>query len=63
MKDYRLSPKDLRALKSALTKAKKQGPKQVITVCNRAMAKFEADGFPDCWSDFQRARDDAERSL
>lgn len=63
MNDYRLSSKDLRSLKSALTKAQKQGSKQVIAVCNRAFAKFESDGYPDCWSDFQRARDDAEHTL
>lgn len=64
MNDYRLSAKDLRSLKSALTKAQKnKNPQKVIDVCNRAFAKFESDGYPDCWSDFQRARDDAERDL
>jgi hypothetical protein len=50
------------AQRSALTRAVNSGdPDQVLEACRRAVAQWEApDGYwPDQWSDWQRALDDA----
>jgi hypothetical protein len=60
MNDYTLTNAELKSLKAALTRAKKKGPDAVVAEANRAMGIFEAKGYPDCWSDWERAKDDAE---
>lgn len=48
-----------RAQKAALTRAVKTGdPFTVRVECRRAMAEWDADGWPDDWSDWQRALQD-----
>jgi hypothetical protein len=58
--DYTLTSRQLRSLKTQLTKAIKSGDAwKIISTCNEAMAIFAQKGFPDCWSNWQRAKDDA----
>lgn len=53
-----------RAQKAALTRAKNSGePRKVIAEVDRAFAEFDANGWPDFWSNWQRAKDDAEFEL
>ncbi len=49
----------MRAQKGALTRAKKQGPYEVILAVRDAYGAFTGVGWPDCWSLWQRAFDDA----
>lgn len=60
MSDYILTQKEYKALKAALTRAKKKGPDAIIAECNRALAIFEIRGYPDSWHDWERAKGDAE---
>lgn len=63
-KYYRLTPARLRSLKAAVTRAQNKKDWQgVIRACNHAITVFQMEGYPDCWSDFQRHKDDAECSL
>ena len=51
---------NLRRQRSALTRAQKTGdPDEVMAAAERALRSFDIHGWPDQWSDFQRARDDA----
>lgn len=61
--NYRLSAKELRELKSKLTRAVKQGdPVNIRKVCEEALDIFEEKGYPDCWSNWDRALTDANFS-
>lgn len=50
----------VRKYKAALTKAKKVGPEKVVEVCNFVLDDFQDNGYPDCWSLWERARYDAQ---
>jgi len=57
---YALTPREYRALKSALTRALRSGSRQkVLETCRKAFLTFEALGYTDDWSRWQRAQDDA----
>jgi hypothetical protein len=59
--DYTLTQAELTKLRGNLTRAKNsKDPKKVIRVCDAALARFEEVGFPDCWSNWERAKQDAE---
>jgi len=60
MTDWDAVTKELRKQRGNLTRAKKKGPQAVIDCCNAAFRCFEIVGYPDQWSEFQRAKDDAE---
>lgn len=58
---YTLTQSRYRTLKSNLTRAVNSGDyDRIIKTCNDALAEFERDGYPDDWSRWERARDDAE---
>lgn len=58
--DYEQVTRSLRRHRGNLTRAKNKGDQQkIIDVCDAAFADFERYGFPDQWSEFQRAREDA----
>lgn len=62
--DYTLTPKELTQLKAKLTKAiKGKNPEEILATVNAALAIFEEKGYPDCWSDWERAKGDAIFSL
>jgi len=62
--EYTLTQAELTKLRAALTRAKNsKDPQKVIRTCNAALARFEQVGYPDCWSNWQRAKDDAEFEL
>lgn len=63
MPDYENIAKCWRRNKAALTRAKKKTPADVIAVCEQAFADFDSYGWPDNWSLFQRAFDDAQFAL
>lgn len=64
MSDYTLTGKQLRSMKAAVTRAKNKGDWQaVILACDKALKTFDAHGFPDCWADFEREKDDATLRL
>lgn len=50
----------LPALKAALTRAKKSGdPDKVLATVQSAYRTFDETYWPDCWSDWERAKQDA----
>lgn len=63
--DYPAANKLFKAQKAALTRAKNSGdPEKVVLACKKAVAEWNADVpcagmWPDHWSDWQRALDDA----
>lgn len=58
---YTLSQSEFVKLKSKLTRAvNSKDNDKIIQVCSEANAIFCAKGFPDCWSNWERAKDDAE---
>lgn len=62
--DYEQVTRSLRKHRGNLTRAKNKGDQQkIIDVCDAAFADFERYGYPDQWSEFQRARDDAQFQL
>lgn len=64
MSAYTLTQQEYRNLKSRLTRAKNSGdPRKVIEEVNRAEAVFEDKGWPDEWSRWTRAREDAQWEL
>lgn len=64
MPDYDAMKKELPKLRAALTRAKNsKDNKKVIAAVNAAFARFEVIGYPDQWSDWQRAKDDAEFNI
>jgi hypothetical protein len=62
--EYTLTDARLRSLKAAVTRAQnKQDWRAVIAACEKADRTFREQGYPDCWSDFERHKGDAELSL
>jgi hypothetical protein len=59
--DYARAAREHRANKSALTRARNSGdPDRVVAACRKAVRSWESVGaWPDQWSDWQRALDDA----
>lgn len=58
---YSLSPAEYKKLKSNLTRAiNSKDNDRIIKTCNEALAIFEAKGYPDSWSNWERAKEDAE---
>jgi hypothetical protein len=46
--------------KAALTRAQKTGdPNTIVAVCDAAFADFDIHGWPDGWSHWERAKNDA----
>ena len=61
MGDYTLTPKMHRQLKSRLTKAlNTHAPDKILAEVAHAKQVLEQHGWPDDWSRWQRAQDDAE---
>ena len=60
---YILTQRELTALRSALTRAQKKDPVATIAACEKAYRVFESKGYPDCWSNWQRAFDDASETI
>lgn len=59
--EYSLSPAEYKKLKSKLTRAvNSKNNDNIIKTCNEALDIFEAKGYPDSWSNWERAKDDAE---
>ena len=58
--DYEAMKKQLPILKRRLTQAKKKGPDAVKKAVSEAFEVFERIGYPDNWSLWERAKDDAE---
>lgn len=64
MPDYDAMNKELPKLRAALTRAKKSGdPQKVIAAVKHATARFDVIGWPDQWSNWERAKEDAELQL
>ncbi len=63
MIDYAQANIRFRSQKSALTRAKKQGPEAVLQACTKAVQEWDRAPFngawPDDWSAWQRALNDA----
>ena len=60
MIDYERMKRSHPRLKAALTRAKKKGYEAVLATCRDAVKEWEACGaWPDQWSMWQRALDDA----
>jgi len=61
MSDYTLSPGEYRRLKGRLTRVSNSGDyNKIIKEVEHALAIFEQKGYPDDWSRWERAKDDAE---
>lgn len=64
MPDYDAMNKELPKLRAALTRAKNSGdPLKVIAAVKHANARFDVIGWPDQWSMWERAKDDAELQI
>ena len=62
--EYTLTQKEFVQLKTKLTRAiNSKDYNRIIRTCNEALAIFEEKGSPDSWSNWQRAKDDAEFAL
>jgi hypothetical protein len=62
--EYTLTDSKLRSLKAAVTRAQnRRNWTEVVERCEQAQAVFEKHGYPDCWSDFERHKGDAEVQL
>lgn len=62
--EYTLTDSKLRGLKAAVTRAKNRKDWQgVIDACDTALQVFEVAGYPDCWSDFERHKLDAQLQI
>jgi tricorn protease-like protein len=62
--EYQLTDKKLRQLKAAVTRARnKKDWQEVIYKCDQALNTFNVLGYPDCWSDFERHRYDAQMAI
>ena len=47
-------------MKAALTRAiNGKNPDKIIKLCEKTLARFEEIGFPDDWSRWERAKEDA----
>jgi len=61
---YTLTQREYTNIKSALTKAiNTKRPQNIIAECDRALAIFEDRGYPDDWSRWERAKEDASFQL
>lgn len=61
---YTLTQKEYNGLKASLTRAQNsKDPNKVIAECDRAIAIFEEKGYPDSWSNWERAKMDAEMAI
>jgi len=57
---YTLTQAEFVRLKSRLTRVvNSKDNDKIIAECDRAIAIFEEKGYPDNWSNWQRAKDDA----
>jgi hypothetical protein len=55
--------RELPKLRAALTRAKNSKDNdKVLEAVRHAFARFEVIGYPDQWSNWQRAKDDAENN-
>lgn len=59
MSDYTLTQREYSNLKRLLTIARKRGTDATIAECRHAMAVFAEKGYPDSWSNWERAYSDA----
>lgn len=58
--DYALAKVEGPKLKAELTRAEKKGFAAVLVACKHAVSRWEVWGaWPDAWSNWQRALDDA----
>lgn len=58
--EYTLSKAEYTNLKSRLTRAiNSKDHKRIVDECDRAFAIFDDKGYPDDWSRWQRAKEDA----
>lgn len=58
---YELSQKELTTLRRRLTAAVNSKDQQkIVSTCDAAMRVFEQKGFPDDWSRWERAKQDAQ---
>lgn len=53
----------VRKHKTALTRAKKIGPRRVVEICDIAFEDFEDNSYPDCWHLWKMAKYDAEMQI
>ncbi len=64
LSEYTLTRQELTQLRAALTRAiNSKDPHKVIAAVAHAKARFDAVGWPDQWSNWQRAEDDARFQL
>jgi len=64
MDDYQLTKGEYRGAKSRLTRAQKtNNPETILKVAKKCLALFEEKGYPDDWSNWQRAADDASFAM
>jgi len=58
--EYTLTQQEFRNLKSALTRVvNSKDNDKIIAECDRAMKIFNQKGWPDNWSNWERAKQDA----
>ena len=58
---YSLTQAEYKTLKSNLTRAiNSKNNDRIIKTCNEAERIFDAKGYPDSWSNWERAKEDAE---
>ncbi len=55
--------KNVTRQRGALTRAKKRGPGAVLDAAASAFESFDEHGWPDDWSAWQRAADDAQLTI
>lgn len=61
--NYDLTPAEYKRLKQALKQAvASKDNDRIIRTAESALARFEAVGFPDDWSNWERAKEDAQLS-
>ena len=56
--DYALA-KEVKTLRRRVKLAQRNGPEATLEACETALYRFDDIGWPDDWSWFQRAADDA----
>jgi hypothetical protein len=58
---YSLTQAEYKTLKSNLTRAiNSKDNDRIIKTCNEAERIFDEKGYPDSWSNWERAKEDAE---
>ncbi len=61
---YTLTQAEYRRLKTALTRAINSGdPHKIVKTCNQAEAIFASQGYPDSWSRWTKAKEDAQFAI